>query len=321
METQEAKEKHVYDLIILGAGPAGLAAGIYAGRYLLDTLIIEKAQDGGQITLTSEIENYPGQRFDIKETGLTLAARMTEQVAKFGALRVSADIVKAELTGDVKKLTASDGTVYEAKTVILANGAHYRPIGCVNEDKFRGAGISFCATCDANFFRGLDVYVVGGGDSAVEEAIYLTKFAKRVVIIHRRDELRAVASTQQRAFANPKISFLWDSVVTEASGTDVLDSITVKNVKTGEETVIKADPADGMIGLFGFLGMLPNTDIFADSGIELEHGYIKAGEDTHTNLPGVFAAGDIRTKTLRQVVTACADGAVAAQEAEKYLAG
>ena len=313
-------EQKCYDLIILGAGPAGLAAGIYAGRYLLDTLIIERAQDGGQITLTSEIENYPGLRTDQKETGLTLSSRMTEQVARFGAARVSADIVKAELDGAVKRLTAADGSVYQAKTVILATGAHYRPIGCKNEERFKGMGISFCATCDANFFKGLDVYVVGGGDSAVEEAIYLTKFAKQVTIIHRRDALRAAASTQKRAFDNPKIRFLWDSVVVEANGSDVLESITVKNVKTGQETVLKADPADGMIGLFGFLGMLPNTEFLQDTGLLLENGYIKAGEDTHTNLSGVFAAGDVRTKGLRQVVTACADGAVAAQEAEKYLA-
>lgn len=313
-------EQKCHDLIILGAGPAGLAAGIYAGRYLLDTLLIEKAQDGGQITLTSEIENYPGLRTDMKETGLTLSARMTEQVAQFGAVRISADIVKAELDGPVKRLTAADGSVYEAKTVILASGAHYRPIGCKNEDKFKGMGISFCATCDANFFKGLDVYVAGGGDSAVEEAIYLTKFARQVTIIHRRDALRAAASTQKRAFENPKIKFLWNSVVEEVNGSDVLDSITVKNVKTGELTEIKADPADGMLGLFGFLGMLPNTALVADTGLLLENGYIKAGEDTLTNLPGVFAAGDVRTKPLRQVVTACADGAVAAQAAEKYLA-
>ena len=181
----------IYDLIIAGAGPAGLSAGIYAGRYMLKTLIIEKAQDGGQISQTAEIENYPGLRTDMEESGLTLTERMTEQVKRFGAERALDEIVSYELDGDIKRLTGLSGKVYEARAVILAMGAHYRSIGCKNEDRFRGMGISFCATCDANFFRGLEVYVVGGGDSALEEAMYLTKFARKVTVIHRRDELRA----------------------------------------------------------------------------------------------------------------------------------
>lgn len=311
----------IYDLIIAGAGPAGLAAGIYAGRYMLKTLIIEKAQDGGQISQTAEIENYPGLRTDMEESGLTLTERMTEQVKRFGAERALDEIVSFELEGEIKKLTGLSGKVYEARTVILAMGAHYRSIGCKNEDKFRGMGISFCATCDANFFRGLDVYVAGGGDSAIEEAIYLTKFARKVTVIHRRDELRAAKSIQEKAFANDKLSFIWDSVVDEALGEDVLNGLVIRNVKTGELTTIKADPNDGMIGLFGFLGMIPNTDRLEGSGIELMNGYIRADESTRTNIAGVFAAGDIRTKELRQVVTAVSDGATAAYQAEKYLAG
>ena len=311
----------IYDLIIAGAGPAGLAAGIYAGRYMLKTLIIEKAQDGGQISQTAEIENYPGLRTDMEESGLTLTERMTEQVKRFGAERALDEIISFELEGEIKKLTGLSGKVYEARTVILAMGAHYRSIGCRNEDKFRGMGISFCATCDANFFRGLDVYVAGGGDSAIEEAIYLTKFARKVTVIHRRDELRAAKSIQEKAFANDKLHFIWDSVVDEALGEDVLNGLVIRNVRTGELTTIKADPNDGMIGLFGFLGMIPNTDRLEGSGIELLNGYIRADESTRTNIAGVFAAGDIRTKELRQVVTAVSDGATAAYQAEKYLAG
>ena len=310
----------IYDLIIVGAGPAGLSAGIYAGRYMLKTLIIEKAQDGGQISQTAEIENYPGLRTDMEESGLTLTERMTEQVKRFGAERALDEIVSYELDGDIKRLTGLSGKVYEARAVILAMGAHYRSIGCKNEDRFRGMGISFCATCDANFFRGLEVYVVGGGDSALEEAMYLTKFARKVTVIHRRDELRAARSIQEKAFANDKLHFIWDSVVDEACGEDVLNAIVIKNVKTGELTRLEADKADGMMGLFGFLGMIPNTEKLEGTGLELENGYIKADESTRTNLGGVFAAGDIRTKELRQVVTACADGAVAAFQAERYLA-
>ena len=310
----------IYDLIIVGAGPAGLSAGIYAGRYMLKTLIIEKAQDGGQISQTAEIENYPGLRTDMEESGLTLTERMTEQVKRFGAERALDEIVSYELDGDIKRLTGLSGKVYEARAVILAMGAHYRSIGCKNEDRFRGMGISFCATCDANFFRGLEVYVVGGGDSALEESMYLTKFARKVTVIHRRDELRAARSIQEKAFANDKLHFIWDSVVDEACGEDVLNAIVIKNVKTGELTRLEADKSDGMMGLFGFLGMIPNTEKLEGTGLELENGYIKADESTRTSLGGVFAAGDIRTKELRQVVTACADGAVAAFQAERYLA-
>ncbi len=216
----------IYDVIILGAGPAGLAAGLYAGRSRLSTLIIEKGQDGGQIAITDEIENYPGALLE-GESGPSLIARMTAQAAKFGAERVSDTIKDLELEGPVKKLIGAKGE-YEGKTVILATGAHPRPIGCKNEEKFVGRGISFCATCDANFFEDFEVFVVGGGDSAVEEAIYLTKFARKVTIIHRRDELRAAKSIQEKAFANDKIEFMWDTVVDEVCGEDILDAMIVK---------------------------------------------------------------------------------------------
>lgn len=310
----------IYDLIILGAGPAGLAAGLYGGRYRLNTLLIERGQDGGQIAITSEIENYPGQLVDDEESGATLTARMTKQVEKFGVKRVSASIVKAELTGPVKRLTDTKGKVYEGKTVILATGAHPRPIGCKNEREFLGKGISFCATCDANFYEDMEVFVVGGGDSAVEEAMYLTKFARKVTVIHRRDQLRAAVSIQEKAFRNEKLHFMWDSVVDEVSGDGILDRMVVRNVKTGELTEVKADPEDGMFGLFGFIGYLPNTGLFEDTGLRMENGYIPTDEDMHTNIPGVYAAGDLRVKSLRQVVTAAADGAIAACQAERYVA-
>ncbi|MBS6953631.1 MAG: FAD-dependent oxidoreductase [Enterocloster asparagiformis] len=310
----------IYDLIILGAGPAGLAAGLYGGRYRLNTLLIERGQDGGQIAITSEIENYPGQLVDDEESGATLTARMTKQVEKFGVKRVSASIVKAELTGPVKRLTDTKGNVYEGKTVILATGAHPRPIGCKNEREFLGKGISFCATCDANFYEDMEVFVVGGGDSAVEEAMYLTKFARKVTVIHRRDQLRAAVSIQEKAFRNEKLHFMWDSVVDEVSGDGILDRMVVRNVKTGELTEVKADPEDGMFGLFGFIGYLPNTGLFEDTGLRMENGYIPTDEDMRTNIPGVYAAGDLRVKSLRQVVTAAADGAIAACQAERYVA-
>lgn len=310
----------IYDLIILGAGPAGLAAGLYGGRYRLNTLIIERGQDGGQIAITADIENYPGQMIDEEESGATLTARMTKQVEKFGVARVSATIEKVELEAPIKRLTDTKGNVYEAKTVILATGAHPRPIGCKNEKEFLGKGISFCATCDANFYEDLEVFVVGGGDSAVEEAIYLTKFARKVTIIHRRDQLRAAESIQEKAFKNPKIAFMWDSVVEEVSGDGILDRMTVKNVKTGELTEVTADPDDGLFGLFGFIGYLPNTGLFEETGLTMEHGYIRTDENMHTNYSGVYAAGDVRVKTLRQVVTAAADGAIAACQAEHYVA-
>ena len=255
----------VYDLIILGAGPAGLAAGLYAGRARLDTLIIEKGQDGGQIAITNEIENYPGQRVDMEESGPSLIARMTEQVKHFGADRVSDTIKSVDLKGDVKTLVGNKGT-YQAKAVILATGAFPRPIGCENEGKFVGKGISFCATCDANFFEDFEVFVVGGGDSAVEEAMYLTKFARKVTIIHRRDELRAAKSIQEKAFKNEKLHFMWDSVVESVGSTDgddgMLNTMVVKNVKTGETTTVNADEEDGLFGLFGFIGLLPKSDLF-----------------------------------------------------------
>ena len=308
----------IYDVIILGAGPAGLAAGLYAGRSRLSTLIVEKGKDGGQIAITDEIENYPGQIVE-GESGPSLIERMTQQAEKFGVERVSDVINDVVLEGDVKKLISAKAE-YLGKTLIIATGAFSRPIGCKGEKEFMGKGVSYCATCDANFFEDFEVYVVGGGDSAVEEAMYLTKFARKVTIIHRRDELRAAKSIQEKAFKNEKLHFMWDSVVEEVGGDGILSEMTVKNVKTGELTKIVADEEDGMFGVFGFIGTLPNTKIFEGKGLEMdERGYIPTDADMHTNIPGVFAAGDNRVKSLRQVVTAAADGAIAATQCEKYI--
>ena len=307
----------IYDVIVLGAGPAGLTAGLYAGRSRLSTLLIEKGQDGGQIAITNEIENYPGQVEG--DSGPSLIARMTKQCEHFGVERVSDMIKEVELTGPVKKLIGVKGE-YEAKCVIIATGAFPRPIGCKNEGKFVGKGISFCATCDASFFEDLEVYVVGGGDAAVEEAMYLTKFARKVTIIHRRDELRAAKSIQEKAFKNEKLHFMWNTVVDEVDGEDdILSKMIVKNTKTGELTTIEADEDDGLFGLFGFIGLLPKSDLF-EGVIDMDKGYIKTDDNMHTNVEGVYAAGDIRVKSLRQVVTAAADGAIAAMQAEKYIA-
>ncbi len=307
----------IYDVIILGAGPAGLAAGLYSGRSRLSTLIIEKGKDGGQIAITNEIENYPGQIVE-GESGSSLIARMTEQVKKFGAERVSDIIKEVQLEGPVKKVICINGE-YEGRVVIIATGATPKPIGCKNEAEFVGKGVSFCATCDANFFEDFEVYVVGGGDSAVEEAMYLTGFARKVTLIHRRDELRAAKFIQEKAFKNPKLEFMWDTVVDELFGDGILSAMTVKNVKTGEITRIEADEEDGFFGLFGFIGYNPKSDLF-EGQVEMENGYILTDENMHTNVEGVFAAGDIRKKSLRQVVTAAADGAIAAMQAEHYLA-
>ena len=295
----------LYDVIILGAGPAGLSAALYAGRACLKTLLIEKAMPGGQITLTNDIENYPGQLLE-GESGFSLTERMGQQADKFGVERAYDEITAVDFTGEEKVLTGRSATY------------HPKPIGCENEENFTGRGISFCATCDGMFFRGMDVYVVGGGDSAVEEAIFLTRFARKVTIIHRRDQLRAVKTIQERAFANEKINFLWNTVVEKVDGDMALSEMTVRNTVTGEKTVIRASEEDGTFGLFGFVGFAPNTALF-ESKVDMERGYIVTDEDMHTSVPGVFAAGDLRVKSLRQVITAAADGAIAAMQCAKYI--
>ena len=305
----------VYDIIVLGAGPAGLAAASYAGRARMDTLLIEKAKDGGQIVITDEIENYPGSLEE--ESGPSLIARMTKQVEKFGADRVTDTITDVELEGKVKHLKGVHGDYY-AKAVVIATGASPRPIGCPGEKEFTGKGVSYCATCDARFFEDFEVYVVGGGDSAVEEAMYLTKFARKVTLIHRRDELRAAKSIQEKAFKNPKMNFMWNSTVEEIKGDGVVTSMIIKDTKTGETREIEADEEDGTFGIFVFIGFDPKSQLF-EGKLEMENRYIVTDKYMHTSVPGVFAAGDVIQKHLRQVVTACGDGAIAAVEAQHYV--
>lgn len=307
----------VYDLLIIGAGPAGLAAAIYAGRSRLSTLVIEKEKDGGQIVITSEIENYPGGIHE--ETGPSLIARMVEQAEKFGAEKIYDTIQEIELTGEVKVLKGLKGE-YRGKTVIIASGASHRPIGCPGEKELTGKGVSYCATCDAAFFEDMEVFVMGGGDSAVEEALYLTKFARKVTIIHRRDELRAAKSIQEKAFANSKIEVMWNSVIAELKGDGILTSMVVKDTKTGETREIFADEEDGTFGVFVFIGLIPHSELF-NGLVDMESGYLRTDDCMKTNISGVYAAGDIRVKSLRQVVTAASDGAVAATQAERYLTG
>ena len=286
----------MYDVIVIGAGPAGLSAALYAGRARLKTLVVEKKKEGGQIALTSEVENYPGCVEG--ESGPTLIDRMYNQAKHFGAEFVYDEIESVDLQGSIKQLNGKKD-VYKSKAVIVATGASSRPIGCPGEKEFIGKGVSYCATCDGSFFEDFDIYVVGGGDTAVEEAMYLTKFGRSVTIIHRRDELRAAKSIQDKAFKNPKIKFMWNTIVKELKGDGILNTMVVENVKTREQTTIVAD-------------------VFKDI-LTLERGYIVTDENMKTNIDGIFAAGDVRVKSLRQVVTAASDGAIAAVQAEKYI--
>ena len=281
----------------------------------MDTVIFEKGAPGGQISLTMEIENYPG--LPVGMSGPEFSMRMYEQAAFFGAEIISAEVESVDLSGEMKKVITAEGE-YTAPVVIIANGAHPKDIGIPGENEFRGRGISYCATCDAAFFENLHVYVVGGGDTAVEEAGYVTNYAKKVTIIHRRDELRASKFLQERAFNNPKIDFMWDSVIEEVKGTQRVESFVVRNVKTGETTEIFPDEGDSMFGLFVLIGMVPETSLY-EGQIEMKDGYILTDERMMTNIKGVFGVGDIRDKRVRQVVTATSDGAIAAVEAEKYL--
>jgi len=301
---------HLCDTIIIGGGPAGLSAGLYAARSRMDVLIIERAKYGGQATTTDELENYPGS--EVNCTGTSLSERMRKQAEEFGCKFEKDEIIDVQLEGDVKVIKGKKDT-YETKTVIIATGANPKLSGFKNELELRGKGISYCATCDADFFTDLDVAVIGGGDSAITEAIYLTKFAEHVTVIHRRDALRAAKSLQEKAFANPKMSFIWDSLVDEAIGDEILEGLVVRNKFTNETSVLKVD------GCFVFVGYDPISALFEDKVTLDKAKYIITDDDMRTNVPGVFAAGDIRKKSLRQVITAAADGAIASTIAEHYI--
>ncbi|MDO5047725.1 MAG: thioredoxin-disulfide reductase [Anaerococcus sp.] len=305
----------MYDIIIVGGGPAGLTAGLYAGRSKLKTLIIEKSLAGGQVSGTAFVENYPGSIEDA--SGMGLSNRMLEQSKEFAEIKYE-DVVEVSLKGDVKKVK-TDKAEYEAKVVIISSGASHRKLEIPGEEEFSSKGVSFCATCDGPFFTGLDIYVVGGGDSALEEASYLSRFAKSVTIIHRREEFRASAVVVDKVKNDPKIKFELNAIVKEIKGDKEAKSLLVENTKTREIKELKSK--DGSpIGVFIFIGYIPQTDLF-EGQVELKHGYIVTDEDMKTNLEGVFAVGDVRDKKVRQIVTAASDGAIAAVLANRYLEG
>ncbi|MGX7329208.1 thioredoxin-disulfide reductase [Enterococcus bulliens] len=300
----------MYDVVIIGAGPAGMTAALYASRANLNVVMIERGAPGGQMNNTAEVENYPG--FDSIQ-GPDLANKMYENTERFGTKNAYGIVKGIKDQGDYKEVITDDET-YQAKTVIIATGCDHRKLGVLGEDEYAGRGVSYCAVCDGAFFRNKKLVVVGGGDSAVEEAIYLTRFAKEVVIIHRRDELRAQQIIQERAFANEKISFIWDTVVEEITGNDmVVQSVKTRNVKTDE---VKEEAADGV---FIYVGLDPLTEPFQNTGILNEEGWIVTDNNMQTKVPGVFAVGDAREKELRQITTAVGEGSIAGQNVYNYI--
>ncbi len=310
-------ENRIYDVAILGAGPAGLTAGIYAARAKLSAVIIDKGIDGGQIAVAHEIENYPGQAEE-RESGQQLTARMAAQAKRFGCERVSDLITSCELDGPVKTLHGAKES-YRARTLILCTGAITRKLGCKNEEKYIGRGLSYCAVCDAAFFEGLDIYSVGGSSIALEEALFLSKFGRSVTVVHKGKRLSAGRELIERAEAAGNISVLLNTEITELGGAELLSEITLKNTLTGETRTVSASPEDGLLGCFCFTGQ--RTTGMLDGLLEMENGYIRTDEKMASSVPGVFAAGDVRVTPLRQVVTACADGAIAAMQCEKYISG
>ena len=298
-----------YDLIIIGAGPAGLTAGIYAARARMNVLVLEKTVPGGQILVTDWIENYPG--FPEGLSGYDLAEKIRTQAEQLGLKIESGEVLSLEISDQLKQINLKDRKL-TAKAIIIASGASRRNLG-IGEDKFMGKGVSFCATCDAPFFKGKTVVAVGGGDTAVQESIYLTKFAEKVYLVHRRDKLRATKILQERAFKNNKIEFIWDSVAVGMDGFFGVESVRVKNVKTGEEKNLKAD------GCFIWIGILPNTS-FLNNIVETDQGgFIVTDSSMQTSVPGIFAAGDVRNTPLRQIATAVGDAAIAAVSAEHFI--
>ncbi len=303
----------VRNVIIIGSGAAGLTAGIYAARANLQPLLFAGAQPGGQLTITSDVENYPG--FAEAVLGPTLMEEMRKQAERVGTEIVNANVTAVDFKRQPFVVTA-DGKRYESQTVILATGATAMLLGLPSEMKLMGKGVSACATCDGFFFKNQDVVVVGGGDTAIEEATFLTKFASRVTVIHRRDQLRASKIMQQRAFNNPKISFVWDTVVEDVLGqeTDRVTGVALRHLKTGTRSEMKCD------GVFIAIGHKPNTDLFKGQVTVDEFGYIVTKRfSMETNVPGVFAAGDVQDRVYRQAVTAAGTGCMAAIDAERYL--
>ena len=300
----------MYDIIIIGSGPAGLSAAIYAQRACLDTIVMEKnGISGGQVLNTWEVDNYPGFP---GVTGFELSRQFREHANKLGARVVQDEVVQVELSGNVKKVVCEEET-YEARCVILASGAHHRTLEVPGEEELRGAGVSYCATCDGAFFRGRTVAVVGGGDAALEDAIFLARMCEKVYIVHRRDKLRGAKRLQERLQALENVEFVWNSETAAIEGNGQVEALRLRQTKTGEEKRLDVD------GVFIAVGIAPESELYAGQ-LELdEQGYIRADESGQTSVPGVFAAGDVRTKALRQILTAASDGANCVASAERYL--
>lgn len=305
------ENKHVYDVLIIGGGPGGYTAALYAARAGLDTLLIERLYAGGQLAITHWIDNYPG--FENGIDGYSLAEKMKKQAERFGAKSKYAEVTRVDLNADPKIIETAKDT-YFTKTVVLAMGASPKKLDLQNEEELVGRGVAYCASCDGMFYRGKTVVVVGGGNTAVEDALLLSRIANKVILVHRRETLRATKVYHEPLQEAENVEFKWNSVVTELLFGEKLTGIRIKNVETGEEQTIEAD------GVFVSIGRKPATALVEDQ-VELdEGGYVIAGEDTKTSIPGVFAIGDLRTKALRQVVTAVADGALAVHAVQEYLA-
>mgnify|MGYP001485356614 CR=1 FL=1 len=303
-------EEKIYDVIIVGAGPAGMTAALYTSRANLSTLLLERGVPGGQMVNTEEVENYPGYDSIL---GPDLANKMFEHAKKFGAEYAFGDV--KEITDEkTYKTVKTSSAEYKGRSVIIATGCEYKKLGVPGEEEYSGRGVSYCAVCDGAFFRGKQLVVVGGGDSAVEEAVYLTRFAEKVTIVHRRDRLRAQKILQNRAFANEKIDFIWNHTVEKINGKDgKVSGVTLRSTVDGSTREFPAD------GVFIYIGMSPLTAAFQNLGITDEAGYILTNEQLETKIPGIFAAGDVRNKELRQIVTATGDGSIAAQSAQHYV--
>ncbi|CAG0979395.1 MAG: thioredoxin-disulfide reductase [Candidatus Methanoperedens sp.] len=298
----------VYDVVIIGGGPAGLTAGIYVKRAMLNAVLFERMGIGGQIIITDLIENFPGF---LEISGAALAAKFEEQAHKFGLeMKGMVDVDSIEDKGNIKIVKTTEGDI-ETKSVIISSGTTPKKLGAKGEIELTGRGVSYCATCDGFFFRDKVVVVIGGGDSAITEAIYLTKMAKKVIVVHRRDELRAEKINQEHAFSNPRISFIWDSVLEEIVGKNIVEKVILRNLKTKATSEVKTD------GVFIYVGLIPNTK-FADVNKD-EWGFIIANAKMETSVKGIFVAGDCRVTPLRQIATAVGDGAIAAVSAERYL--
>jgi len=304
-------EKHIYDMIIIGGGPGGYTAALYAARAGLEVLLLERLAAGGQMALTHQIDNYPG--FEDGVDGFTLAEKMKKQAERFGAKSKYAEVIRTDLSASPKVVETAKET-YFARTVVISAGANPRELGVDKEKELVGRGVAYCASCDGMFYRGKTVVVVGGGNTAAADALLLSRIAKKVILVHRRDTLRATKIYHEPLLQAENVEFRWNSKVTEFLHEDMVIGVRLQDVNTGEESVVSCD------GVFVSVGRKPATEFLAGQLALDEGGYIVAGEDTKTSVPGVFAVGDIRTKQVRQVVTAVNDGAVAIHEAEGYLA-